>query len=82
MICSRRALINIPGDHVCITGAYEVLHRGHRLPHEVWLRADEKFPRCQQCGSNVLFKFVRRASEPTCDHISADQDFLGRVADA
>jgi hypothetical protein len=29
-----------------------------------------------------LIKFVRRASELVCEHVSADQDFLGRVADA
>jgi len=39
-------------------------------------------PRCRQCGRNVLFKLVRRASEPTCDHITADQDFGDWGADA
>ena len=82
MICSSRAMLNIPGHYVCITGAYEVMHLSHRPAHQVWLWVNEKFPRCRQCGGNVLFKFVRRASEPTCDHASADQDFLGWVADA
>lgn len=81
VICSRRAMIYIPGDEVFITGVYEVMHMGHRPPHQAWLFAGEKFPYCQQCGSNVLFKFIRRASEPTCSHINADQDFAGRVAD-
>jgi hypothetical protein len=78
----RRAMIYIPGNYVCITGAYEVVHSKHRPPHQVWLFANEKFPRCRQCSGNVLFKFVGRASEPTCDHISADQDLVARVADA
>jgi hypothetical protein len=72
-------MIYIPGNHVCITGAYEVLHSGHRPPHQVWLCVNEKFPRCRQCSSNVQFKFVRRASERTYEHISADQDFVGEV---
>jgi hypothetical protein len=75
-------MIYIPGHHVCITGIYDVLHSGHRPPHQVWLRVEEKFPRCRQCGSKVSFKFVRRVSEPTCDHIIADPDFLVPVADA
>jgi hypothetical protein len=75
-------MIYIPGEHVCITGAYEVMHLGHRPPHEAWLWADEKFPRCRRCNGNVIFRFVRRASEPTCDHISADQDFSGWVSNA
>lgn len=82
VICFRRAMTYMPGEHVCITGAYEVLHLGHRPPHQVWLCVDEKFPRCRQCDGNVLFRFVRRASEATCDHISTDQDFLGLIADA
>ena len=75
VLCSQRAMLYIPGEYICITGAYDVLHSGHRAPHQVWLLANEKFPRCRQCGSGVLFKFVGRASEPTCDHVSTDQDF-------
>jgi hypothetical protein len=68
-------MLNTPGERVFITGAYEVMHLGHRPPHKVWLFANEEFPRCRQCRGNVIFKFVRRATEPTCDHISADEDF-------
>lgn len=68
-----RDMLYTPGEHVCITGAYEVLHSRHRAPHDVWLFANEKFPPCRKC--EVIFKFVRRASEPTCDHASTDQDF-------
>lgn len=82
VICSCHSMIYIPGDCVCITGAYEALHSGHRPPHQVWLRAEEKFPHCRHCGSNVLFKFACRATEPTCDHISADQDFVDLIAEA
>jgi len=68
-------MLNSPGEHVCISGVYEVMHSGHRPPHEVWLWAEEKFPHCNQCGGNVIFKFVRRATERCCDHIGSDQDF-------
>ena len=74
MLCSR-AMLYMPGDSVFITGAYEALHSGHRPPHQIWLLANEKFPKCKECGSGVIFKFVRRATEPTCDHASTDQDF-------
>lgn len=81
-VTSSTNMLNSPGEHVCITGAYEVLHQTHRLPHDVWLWADEKFPRCRQCGSAVIFKFVRRATEPTCDHAKADEDFADGVSAA
>lgn len=71
-----------PGQHVCITGVYEVMHFGHRPPHDVWLWAEEKFPYCRRCGGNLIFKFIRRAMEPTCDHISADKDFASDVSTA
>ena len=78
----RGTMLYFPGDHVCITGAYEVMHGGHRPPHEAWLVAEETFPRCRQCGTAVIFKFGRRATKPTCDHISSDQDFLTSVTEA
>lgn len=68
-----------PGEDVLITGAYNAMHTGHRAPHEVWLCAHEKFPRCRQCKDAVIFKFVRRATQPTCDHASKDADFAGGV---
>lgn len=71
-----------PGELVCITGAYEVLHMGHRPPHQVWLFANEKFPRCRECRGNVIFKFLRRGTEPTCDHASTDEDFAGGTSPA
>jgi hypothetical protein len=31
VLCSpTRAMLSFPGEHVCFTGAYEVLHSGHR----------------------------------------------------
>jgi hypothetical protein len=76
------AMLYAPGEHVCITGVYEVMHQGHRPPHQVWLWADEKFPRCLHCKGGVIFKFVRRAKEPICNHASTDEDFAGGVARA
>ncbi len=72
-------MLCVPGENVRVAGVYDVLHFGHRPPHQVFLWQNEIFPRCGHCGSNVIFKFVRGAIHPVCDHISADQDFTGGV---
>jgi len=64
-----------PGDRVFISGVYEVVHPSHRPSHQAWLWADDIFPRCGQCGRNVIYRFVRRASQSPCDHIRSDIDF-------
>jgi hypothetical protein len=74
-----KTMLCVPGETVRITGVYDVLHFGHRPPHQVFLWQNEIFPRCRQCESNVIFKFVRGAIHPICDHISTDQDFAGGV---
>ena len=51
-------MLYIPGEYICITGVYDVLHSGHRAPRQVWLFANQKFPRCRQCESGVLIKSV------------------------
>lgn len=73
-------MLCVPGENVRIAGIYEVLHFGHRPPHQVFLWQNEFFPRCRHCGSNVIFKLVRAAIHPVCDHIRADQDFAGGVS--
>lgn len=40
-------------------GIYRVLHSAHRLPHEVTLLQDAKFPKCQNCADAVTFELVR-----------------------
>jgi hypothetical protein len=54
-------MLSLPGETVRITGVYDFLHFGHRPPHQVFLWQHEMFPRCRQCGSNVIFKLLRRA---------------------
>ncbi len=75
-----KAMLCVPGETVRIAGVYDVLHFGHRPPHEVFLWQDEIFPRCRQCGGNVIFKLLRGAIRPVCNHISADEDFAGGVS--
>ncbi len=53
-----------PGEQVPATGIYKVLHRAHREPHEVVMRAAEVFPSCRSCGVAVRFELVRGADEP------------------
>ena len=71
-----------PGESVLITGAYDAMHADHRPPHQVWLFAHEQFPRCKECGKGVIFKLVRRATAPTCDHASTDEDFAADTSAA
>lgn len=73
-------MLCVPGENVRISGVYDVLHFGHRPPHQVFLWQAEIFPRCRHCGANVIFKLIRGAIHPVCDHISADEDFAGGVS--
>lgn len=73
-------MLCVPGETVRISGVYDVLHFGHRPPHQVFLWQDEIFPRCRQCGANVIFKLLRGTIRPECDHISTDEDFVGAPA--
>ncbi len=47
------------GDSVPVTGVYGVTHAGHRLPHEVLILKDERFPRCAKCSDAVVFTLIR-----------------------
>ncbi len=40
-------------------GIYRVRHSEHRLPHEVTLLKDQRFPKCANCQDSVLFEFIR-----------------------
>ncbi len=69
-------MLFVPGERVRITGVYEVLHQGHRAPHQGFLSEGDRFPDCQRCGGNVIFRLVRPVKELTCNHVNADEGFL------
>jgi hypothetical protein len=41
------------------SGIYRVFHQRHRLPHEVTLLRDERFPKCAKCQDAVSFELIR-----------------------
>ena len=45
-----------PGDACEKSGAFMVIHEGHRDPHEVIVLAGEVFPACKRCGEAVRFR--------------------------
>jgi|SRR5437588_12692534 len=47
------------GEQIPESGIYQVIHREHRLPHEVTLLRDEIFPKCAKCHDAVVFELVR-----------------------
>jgi hypothetical protein len=49
------------GQAVPESGIYRITHSEHRLPHEVTLLKDQKFPRCCKCADLVLFEPVALA---------------------
>ncbi len=51
------------GDTVPVTGIYGVTHAGHRLPHEVLILKDERFPRCARCSDSVVFTLIRAVED-------------------
>jgi hypothetical protein len=51
------------GDEVPESGIYRVIHRQHRVPHEVTLLQGEKFPPCDLCDDAVVFKLLRLAPQ-------------------
>ena len=52
------------GETITRSGIYQVIHRKHRLPHEVTLLKDQIFPRCAKCHDQVRFRLVRGARLP------------------
>lgn len=55
------------GEAVPHSGIYQVIHEGHRLPHEVTLIAGEIFPRCSNCKDAVQFQAIRQATLAQAD---------------
>ena len=45
------------------TGIYRVVHVAHRLPHEVVILKNDRFPRCSKCSDAVLFRLVHAAPD-------------------
>jgi hypothetical protein len=59
---------------------YNVIHFGHRAPHQAILQEAESFPTCRYCGTAVLFEFfepLRQSDE--FEHIGYDLDFMDSV---
>jgi hypothetical protein len=54
----------LPGALCGQSGIYQVIHRAHRVTHNVLVRAGELFPRCKVCGDVVRFRLVRQVSQP------------------
>lgn len=52
------------GERITRSGIYRVIHRKHRLPHEVTLLRDQVFPRCAKCQDQVRFRLVRGVELP------------------
>jgi hypothetical protein len=46
------------GEVIAETGIYQVIHETHRLPREVILLKDERFPRCARCKGAVAFELI------------------------
>jgi hypothetical protein len=56
------------GQKIPDSGIYKVVHRQHRLPHEVTLLKGDTFPRCAKCGDLVEFELIHAAP----DHRASD----------
>jgi hypothetical protein len=41
-----------------------VMHRAHRMTHNVLVRTGDFFPRCNACGDAVRFRLVKQFSQP------------------
>jgi hypothetical protein len=56
---NRELLAFRTGETIPESGIYRVVHREHRLPHEVTLLRNEIFPKCAKCHDDVSFELVR-----------------------
>jgi hypothetical protein len=56
------------GEPILESGIYRVIHKSHRLPHEVTLLQRQIFPRCAKCQDEVQFELIRVATELLRDH--------------
>ncbi len=58
------------GETVPLSGVWRPQHEGCRNPAELWIRKDELFPPCEQCGAEAMFVLLQEIQ-----HISEDSDF-------
>jgi len=58
------------GETVPLSGIWRPEHNGCANPSELWIRKDELFPLCGQCGSQASFALLEEVQ-----HISEDADF-------
>jgi hypothetical protein len=56
------------GEPIPESGIYRVIHKAHRVPHEVTLLAGQNFPRCSKCKDAVLFELIKAATELLHEH--------------
>lgn len=52
------------GLKVPFSGIYNVIHKQHRLTHEVTLLKSNTFPRCAKCDKAVQFELIMGIAEP------------------
>ena len=45
------------------TAIYRAIHAGHRLTHQVTVRAQDIFPKCRKCELEIRFELVRVADD-------------------
>jgi len=58
------------GETVPLSGIWRPGHNGCANPTELWIRKDELFLQCGQCGSQASFVLLEEVQ-----HISEDSDF-------
>jgi hypothetical protein len=51
------------GEPIPESGIYRVIHKTHRVPHEVTLFNGQTFPRCSKCKDAVHFELIHAATE-------------------
>jgi hypothetical protein len=58
------------GETVPLSGIWRPKHQECKNPVELWIRKDELFPPCEQCGAKASFILLEEVQ-----HISEDSDF-------
>jgi hypothetical protein len=56
------------GEAIPESGIYRVIHKAHRVPHEVTLLSGHDFPRCSKCKDSVQFELIQAATELLHEH--------------
>ena len=50
-----------------VGGIYRVYHKEHRLPHSMYVRAQQPLPACRHCGHAVEYGLLLSAAVPDDD---------------